>query len=274
MNRVITCLTAGFLVFGFLSPAILRSAAQHANPAVVKQTVVLSAPVQVLMYFGDRFLAANVQSILAAGSETEFIGSQASYRSRSHRVVAELNPCHEDNYWIGNAVLSWGGGVADGLKILDVAQRCRFWDEYPPFFYGFNLNFFKGDIDRAAAALQMAAQRANDEKQAAVYKKYAVLIKLGKVEDARIAYELLSHERDSTKDPFLRDMLQKRVIRLKGLMDLREAQKKFESRHQRSLHDPHLLIKEGLLDGFPTDPLGRGYLFSGGQFMFNDPVPH
>jgi hypothetical protein len=39
-------------------------------------------------------------------------------------VVVQLNPCHEDNYYQGNALLTWGGAVAEGNELLKRATDC------------------------------------------------------------------------------------------------------------------------------------------------------
>lgn len=230
--------------------------------------VVLPAPVQVVLYAGDRFLAANVESIRAAASGMGLAGSSDArsqgFRLRTHRTVSRLNPCHEDNYWIGNAALSWGGSVDDGFELLGRATQCRFWDEMPPFFYGFNQKFFRRDLALARQAIEMAADRATTN--ASGFRNIAIMLTINAERDARAALEMLKRERDAARDPGLRVMLDQRVARIAGLVSLRLAKKAYEERTGEALKHPNQLLEAGLLAEFPNDPLKLGYEFRDGEF--------
>ena len=184
------------------------------------------------------------------------------------RVVAQLNPCHEDNYYQGNALLTWGGAVAEGNDLLKRATECRSWDEVPPFFYGFNQYFFLHDIEGARAALETAATRATDN--AAGFRKFAIMLAAGELNDDSAALDFLQRERAATADPKLQGMLDKRVTRLEGLITLRAAQQRYEIRFGHALTDPAALIESGELDAFPNDPLRIGYEFADGRFRLKE----
>ena len=184
---------AGFGLFAAIWA--MRPPVNAVPPAEVFDRVVLSAPVQLLLTGGDRFLAANFESIRAvatASDAPEAAEANASFAIRARRVVAQLNPCHEDNYYQGNALLTWGGAVAEGNDLLKRATDCRFWDEVPPFFYGFNQYFFLHDIDGARAALETAAERATDN--AAGFRKFAIMLAAGELKDDSAALEFLQRE--------------------------------------------------------------------------------
>jgi len=225
--------------------------------------VVVAAPIQVLMYFGDRFLAGNFEAIrasaLTASTETQL------YRQRAHLTVSQLHPCHEDNYWIGNAALSWGGAMTQGLDLLGNATQCRFWDEWPPFFYGFNQNFFLFDIEEARRVLEIAAIRS--PTNANFFRTYSAMLAAGKIDNIKMAADMLEKERDNAKEPKLKEMLNNRVIRLKGLLLLRDAQQAYEKKFGRDLENPQDLITQKLLDKFPQDPLRIGYEFRENRFQ-------
>ncbi|MCV2219321.1 hypothetical protein [Thauera sp. Sel9] len=244
----------------------------NATPsAEVFDRVVLSAPVQLLLTGGDRFLAANFESIRAvatASDAPEAAEANASFAIRARRVVAQLNPCHEDNYYQGNALLTWGGAVAEGNDLLKRATDCRFWDEVPPFFYGFNQYFFLHDVDGARAALETAAERATDN--AAGFRKFAIMLAAGELKDDSAALEFLQRERAQTNDPKLQGMLDKRIARLQGLMALRAAQQRYEARFGQALTNPQALIDSGELNAFPDDPLRIGYEFAEGRFRLRE----
>jgi hypothetical protein len=254
-------LAAGIFVLG----VVLRGS-QRAPVPEPPAELVLPPAVQVILYAGERYLAANVETVRATMSGGGLREDEARFRIRAHGVVSQLNPCHEDNYWIGNAEMTWGGAQDEGVALLRRAMDCRFWDEWPAFFYGFGQQFFNRNIDEARRGLETAAQRA-DEKNAAAYRKFSVMLAAGQYQDARIALEFVQRERDQAKDARLRDMLDKRVGRLSGLVTLRGAHKAFEARFGRPLSNPKELIETGVLVGFPKDPLNLGYTFENGEFQ-------
>jgi hypothetical protein len=225
-------------------------------------SVVMAAPLQVLLTAGDRFLAGNVSAIRAAASAT--IVEAEIFRLRSHEAASQLHPCHEDNYWIGNASLSWGGAETQGMELLKNATRCRYWDEWPPFFYGFNSHFFHNNVAEAQRGMDIAAERSANN--VAVFKTFSIMLTAGEIKDTDLALEMLKKERDKATDKKLRESLNKRVSRLNGLIILREAHVQYEKRFKTSLIDPHELIKSGILEDFPIDPLQIGYDFRDNEF--------
>ena len=56
------------------------------------------------------------------------------------------------------------------------------------------------------------------------------------------------------------------MVRLEGLVVLRDAQAKFESKYGKALSNPSDLITSGVLKSFPEDPLELGYDFVNGRF--------
>ena len=87
------------------------------------------------------------------------------------------------------------------------------------------------------------------------------MIASGQFDDDRMALNYLKLQRDQATDQKLRQMLEKRVLRLDGLIALRDAQKRFEEQSGRSLKTPQELLSSGHLEQFPVDPLGLGYEF-------------
>lgn len=249
-----------FLLMVWLRGGVLPKRFEQENQVVVP------AAVQVVLYGGDRFLAASVESVRAAASGRELDASQGSYRLRAHRVVAQLNPCHEDNYWVGNAALSFGGASTLGTELLLRATRCRFWDEMPPFLYGFNQKFFNSDIDKARRSFEMAADRATTN--AAGFRQMAIMLSVNALNDAQAALAMLEAERDAARDPSLRGLLNRRVERMKGLLALRSARKVYEERFGTALVSPAQLVEAGILNELPKDPMRIGYEFRNGDFHF------
>ena len=218
--------------------------------------VVIPAPLLVALHGGDRFLAADLETMRLAATGLDDRGVDTGYLVRAQREVARLNPCHEDNYYLANGLLTWGGAVEEGNDVLRAAVECRFWDEIPPFFYGINLSFFQHNNEEAARVLEIGAERS--PQNAAAMRKLAVMLRAKQFADERLALNYLIQQRDSAADPKLRDMLDKRVVRLQGLIALREAQRRYEDKHG-SLIALEQLVERRLIDSLPADPLRLGY---------------
>lgn len=255
----------GFAIFSFLSQWRAFGITSYAAHANIQGRVVVAAPVLLVLFGGDRFLAANLETMRLASTGLDSGQADIGYLVRAQSEVARLNPCHEDNYYLANALLTWGGAQDDGETVLRAAMECRFWDEWPAFFYGFNRFFFQRDIAGAVPALEEAASRATGN--AAGFRKFAVMIQVEQIADEQLALAFLSRERDAARDPKLKDMLNKRVVRLNGLVQLREAQRVYEKRSGMPLREPQQLIDSGLLKAFPEDPLGLGYEFVEGRII-------
>lgn len=232
------------------------------TPDLYVDRVVIPAPLLVALHGGDRFLAADLETMRLSATGMDDRGVDTGYLVRAQREVARLNACHEDNYYLANGLLTWGGAVEQGNEVLRAAVECRFWDEFPPFFYGINLSFFQRDNEEAARVLEIGARRSTDN--AAAMQKLAVMLRAEQFADERLALNYLIQQRDSSVDPKLKDMLDKRVIRLQGLIQLREAQRQYESEHG-PLRDLQQLVDRSLLDELPTDPLRLGYELRGGS---------
>lgn len=253
----------GFAVFSVFSQ--WRSHTPEPEVPVIEGRVVIAAPVLLVLFGGDRFLAANLETMRLAATGVDWGQADTGYLVRAQQEVVELNSCHEDNYYLANGLLTWGGANREGAEVLRRASVCRFWDEFPPFFYGFNKFFFERDKVAAAKYLELAAQRATGN--AAGFRKFAIMIKVEGIQDERVALEFLKNERDQAKDPKLKEMLAKRIVRLEGLVILRDAQRQYELLYGGRLQDPKRLLEVGLLDAFPDDPLKLGYEFIDGRFM-------
>lgn len=263
MSRKLSLLIA-LLGFGFFNCIEVRRAQQPVfiSPKFVADRVVILAPLLVALHGGDRFLAANLETVRLSATGMDHRGVDTSYLIRAQREIARLNSCHEDNYYLANGLLTWGGAVDEGNEVLRAALECRFWDEFPAFFYGINLSFFQHDNEEAARVLEIGAQRST--QNAAAMRKLAVMLRAEQFADERLALNYLVQQRDSATDSKLRDMLDKRVIRLQGLIYLREAQRRYEAEHS-PLVDLQQLITHGIIAELPADPLRLGYEVRNGR---------
>lgn len=259
-----TSLSLGLVAFALFAAIAAWLAQQPVplTPQLFADRVVIPAPLLVVLHGGDRFLAADFETMRLSATGMDDRGVDTGYLVRAQREVARLNPCHEDNYYLANGLLTWGGAVEQGNEVLRAAVDCRFWDEFPPFFYGINLSFFQRDNEEAARVLEIGAQRSTHN--AAAMQKLAVMLRAEQLADERLALNYLTQQRDSATDAKLRDMLDKRVIRLQGLIYLREAQRRYEI-DQGPLTDLQQLIHQGIIAELPTDPLRLGYELRNGR---------
>ena len=267
-------LTLCFSLAGVLVSALIwhvRPPVSTAPPPILQERVVIAAPLQLLLTGGDRFLAADIESvrsIVTAADSGEAVESNLSFAIRTRKEVARLNPCHEDNYYLSNALLTWGGAAQEGNEILQRASNCRGWDEFPAFFLGFNLFYFSHDIQGARIWLEKAAERSPDN--AASFRKLGIMLAAGEIKDNEAALAFLQNERQKTGDAKLQQMLDRRIGRLQGLMLLRNATHTYEARFHKPLDNPNALIESGLLNAFPSDPMRIGYEFRNGQFYLRE----
>ena len=226
--------------------------------------VVVPAPLLLVLTAGDRFLAGDLEVIRLAVTGVDVVGVDTIYLTRAQREVARLHPCHEDNYYLANGLLTWGGAVDDGNFVLKAAIDCRVWDGVPSFLYAINKSFFENDIDEAVRALELSAQRWPSNSAALM--KLAVMLRVESFADEKLALNYLTQQRDASNDAKLRAMLDKRVVRLQGLVTLREAQRRFEA-NNGALIRLDQLIEAGLLEYLPEDPLNLGYELREGRVI-------
>lgn len=230
-----------------------------ASKDALASSVVIPAEIQPLMYFGDRYLAANIEATRVLGTGGPAEGIHQDYFDRLHQTVAKLNGCHEDNFYVANALLPWAGSVDAAIQVMSAAMKCRYWDELPPFFLGYTQFFFKRDPVKGSALLNEAAKRAT--KNQSGFAAMAIAMQASTQPDTRTAVRFLKAEFQAAKDEKLKSMLSRRVQRLEGLVRLQDAQMEFERKMGRRLLTPTDLIARGFLPEFPVDPTGIGYEF-------------
>lgn len=257
----LVCAVLGFMLF-FAIVAWRAGQPLAWRPDMAMGRIVISPPVLVALYGGDRFMAADLEAIRLAATSESNGALDSNYLTRAQLVVAKLNPCHEDNYYLANGLLTWGGAVAEGNDILRRAMDCRFWDGVPAFFYGVNRSFFDRDVDEAVRALESSAERWPEN--AASLRRMSIMLRVESFNDAGLALAYLQQQVSGTRDPHLREMLVMRVLRLQGLIDMRAAQKSYEVKHGE-LKYLNQLVELGELKALPNDPLSLGYELRAGR---------
>lgn len=260
MMKSIACKWVGFA----LCVAVFVAGTRTLSHVPVRQPpvdslVAMPAILLLGLYGGDRYLAANFENARLLGVETSQEREGVLYFRMAHESVSALNPCHEDNYYVANAILGWGGAPQEAFRILERATVCRFWDEWPPFYYAYGKYYFEGDIKTASRLMKVAADRKGENS--IYFQRLATSLLSKTFQDNRQALLFLQAEQKQVRDPRLRRSLAARIARLEGLIRLEDAAKEFEKRIGHKISKPQDLLVAGILQSFPRDPLGIGYTF-------------
>jgi hypothetical protein len=221
-------------------------------------SVAIPAPVQVVLSGGDRFLAANTAVFRALVVGTGQLDAE-TYRilGRVQSDAAQLNPLHEDNYYISQAILPWNGEVEADLIVQKAATETRTWDPLPPFFLGFDQYYFLKDPRAGAKSVEIAARRSPPANRDYLTTTAAHWYEKG--DDPRVAIGMIKAMVASTRDKDLKKHLELRIDRLQGLASLRDMVTEFAEKKGRPPKRLDELIEAGLIVKLPVDPLGQGY---------------
>lgn len=218
--------------------------------------IALPAELQVFMAMGDRYLAANLEVFRALVLSIEKTDPDSlKVLAEVQKGVSRLNPAHEDNYYIGQAILPWVGFVEPAQFIVSRAADSRPWDFLPGFFYAFNRYYFEHKPQEASNILISVAGRL--PRKEGVLELAAKWQEKG--EDPQAALAVIRAMQQDTRDAKLKRILQMRIDRLEGLIVIREAAVRYEKRTGLRLNDLHELLKSGDLKEAPQDPTGLGY---------------
>lgn len=246
-----------WLLFAFASAELRVSPRLDAEDVL---RVRLPIPVQLAYAGGDRFLAANLnvfRSLMVDARITE---------SETYRVQGQLqadasffNPRHEDNYYVGAAILPWNGQVETAQLVLLRAAESRGWDMWPAFYYAFNAMYFEHDMQRAGHWAEVAAER-NPANAATLRDIAAKWYERG--DDPRLALGILKAMYEQSRDENFRLLLQARIMRLEGLQALRAAAAAYVAEHAAPAPSLEALQGYGGLQAVPQDPLQLGYALS------------
>lgn len=227
--------------------------------------VVVPLPLQVFSSFGDRYLAANVGTwrALMVGIQ-QLSKDEITALTQIQLDASWLNPGHEDDYYLATSTLPWEGKVEQAQTILERAGKARPHDIYPWFFHGMNALHFNGDSRTAVQSAQTAATHAQDENTRGTLIAMAARW-AERDDDIGLTITIVEQMARDAKDPGLKHYLNQRVIRLQGLAQLREANKRYVAHYNKVPSDLEQLISSGLIRKIPDDPLGGGYSLKNGR---------
>ena len=221
-------------------------------------SVAIPAPIQVVLAGGDRFLAANLAVIRAVVVSTSDLDRQAyEILGRIQSDAARLNPAHEDNYYISQAILPWNDQLDADMFIQERAADARPWDATPAFFLGFDKYYFLHDPVGGAQSLQLAAAHLPPGNREAMMGMAARWYEKG--DDPRTAIGMIDTLAKGTRDKDLKKQLEDRKQRMEGLAMLRDAAKQYADKYGRPPARLADLIGPGLLEKVPSDPLDQGF---------------
>lgn len=221
--------------------------------------VVLPRFAQVLLAGGDRYLAANVavvRSLLNPFGKDTF--DHYVVQAQTQVDAAWLNPRHEDNYYVAAALLSWSGHVPEAKFVLQRAVDTRPFDMLPPLYLGFDYFFFDRDAATGARWMYEAARRADTEQNRISLSRIASRW-AERGQDARDALRMVEVMISQARGLALKHYLEQRAERLRGLVALQEAGRRYRDKMGKAPSVLEDLIRAGTITTLPVDPQGLGY---------------
>lgn len=214
---------------------------------------------QLLLAGGDRYLAAFMGTLRALVADVQHMTpDEFALQARIQEDVAWLNPAHEDNYYIAAAVLPWNGQLEASQYILTRAADARPFDWQPPFYVAFNHYYFLKDPIAGSRWLRRASAHTESEQHRLAFQQIAALW-AAKSPDLQMAIRLHEELIESTKHREFAAFLEKRIKRLRNLLEIEKATARFADEHGRTPLRMEDLLVAGVLQEVPSDPFGMQY---------------
>lgn len=229
------------------------------RPKTAEQiNVAISPVVQIALAGGDQFLASNLAAFRATIVSVQDLDS-ADYLilAKVQDDASRLNPAQGDNYYIAQGVLPWIGEHPAAIAILERATQARRTDFLPPYFLGFDYMYFEGKFDVSGQYYLEAANRVGGKNRDALLNHAAKFMEKGN--DPAGAIQFIQGLIKSTRNPGLQHFLGGRILRLEGLIELRNAVEKYRQQYHQPPNKLSDLVESGILKSLPNDPLGVGY---------------
>jgi hypothetical protein len=226
-----------------------------------EMAVKLPVVAQVLLAGGDRYLAAFMGTLRALVADIQHMTpDEFALQARIQEDVAWLNPAHEDNYYIAAAVLPWNGQIEASQYILTRAADARPFDWQPPFYVAFNHYYFLKDPIAGARWLRRASAHTESEQHRLAFQQIAALW-AAKSPDLQMAIRLHEELIESTKHREFAAFLEKRIQRLRNLLEIEKASVRYTDKQGRGPKSVGDLVVAGVLGEVPSDPFGMQYGF-------------
>ena len=127
-----------------------------------------------------------------------------------------------------------------------------------PFWLGYDFYLYQNDFVTASHYLLMAAEKPDAPKSF-----FALLLKTLNQQGAyHQAHTLMSKMAADQPPGSVKILYEKKAERLKHLARLQDAAKRFVREEKRKIEGLEELLRAGLIEKIPTDPLGQGYYWN------------
>ncbi|OGW53433.1 MAG: hypothetical protein A2Z46_08235 [Nitrospirae bacterium RBG_19FT_COMBO_55_12] len=168
----------------------------------------------------------------------------------------DIDPYFLDPYLLGNAYLTWGGGmVNEANTLLEKGSRYRDWDWTLPLYIGFNHFYFLRQNEKASMYLMHASRRPGASPILASLAAN-LAYKERKTENAVIfMQEILTR----TEDEDLKKYFEMRLEYLNGVLLLEKGVSRYKAKFHKVPSNLNQLVKERILMALPADPYGGTY---------------
>jgi len=185
--------------------------------------------------------------------QQELSEEDIGYFVASIDVITDLDPFFFDPYLLAEGVLTWETGrFNEANQLLEKGRRYRSFDWRIPYFIGFNYFYFLKDNSKGADYIMEAARLPGSPDflptLASRLAYYAEKTETGVL--------FLRGVLAQTRNPSLRQSLEKRLTALERASLLEGLVGKFREAHGRLPHRLAELIEAGYLDNLPEDPYG------------------
>lgn len=225
-------------------------------------------PVQLITSGGDRFFASNLATMRATVVGTSNLDKKTMVILASVQDDASwFNPAQEDNYYLASANLPWEGQLDAAQNVLRRATKARPTDPWPPFYYGFNRQYFLGDYIGAAKAAELAAARVDGAGKSSLLNIAAKWYE--RVDNPKLAVAMIKDLKNKSSSQELANRLDKRLQRIHLIEVLDVAVNKYEIQFGHKPKDLEELKQSGFISNLPVDPLGGSFGLKNGKVVVN-----
>lgn len=176
-----------------------------------------------------------------------------------------LDPYFSQTYRLAQSTLPWHANkIEDTITILKRSKKYRPWDWLPGFFMGFDYYFFLKDNLKASQILMESSQIPGAPLSLATLAS-RLASQAGQTE---VALTFLLALAEKTDDTNVKNIIEKRITALRGVLQIQRAIEKFKQRFGNSPKDLDELVETEMLHGLPDNPYGRPFSYIDGKINY------